>query len=139
MDKTNVIGSAEAKNKGEIYHTDLQTGPFHFVADEPVAYGGAGTGPAPVDYLCMALASCKAITVRMYAARKGWKLEEVAIAVNFVNADAANAKGNIFSCEIKLTGELDDAQRKRMLEIAQVCPIERLLGKENTVVTRMGA
>ena len=137
MDKKNVMGSAVAKNKGVIYHTDLQTGAFHAVADEPVAYGGGATGPSPVDYLCMALASCKAITVRMYAARKGWKLEEVEVKVDFVKADATTASGNTFFCEVKLSGELDDAQRKRMLEIAQVCPIERLLGKENTVVTTM--
>lgn len=139
MDKTNVMGSAVAKNKGVIYHTDLQTGAFHAVADEPVAHGGGATGPSPIDYLCMALASCKAITVRMYAARKGWKLEEVEVKVDFVKADATTASGNTFFCEVKLSGELDDAQRKRMLEIAQVCPIERLLGKENTVVTTMGS
>lgn len=138
MDKTNVIGSAVAFNKGDLYHTDLQTGSFHFIADEPVAYGGGATGPSPVDYLCMALASCKAITVRMYAARKGWKLVEVAVKVDFVKADATTANSNTFSCEVKLTGELDDTQRKRLLAIAQVCPIERLLGKENKVVTTMG-
>lgn len=137
MDKTNVMGSAVALNKGSLFHTDLQTGAFHTVADEPLAYGGGAAGPSPVDYLCMALASCKAITVRMYAARKGWKLEEVAIKVDFVKADATTASGNTFSCEVKLTGELDSAQRKRLLEIAKICPIERLLGKENTVVTKM--
>ncbi|MBB1283147.1 OsmC family protein [Flavisolibacter sp. BT320] len=137
MEKTNVLGSTVAVNKGVLYHTDLQTGPFHFIADEPVAYGGAATGPSPIDFLCMSLASCKAITVRMYAARKGWKLEEVDVKVNFVKADATTASGNTFYCEVKLTGELDAAQRKRMLEIAQVCPVERLLGKENTVMTTM--
>lgn len=83
MEKANLIGSAVAQNKGDLYDTNLQTGPFHFVADEPVAYGGGANGPAPVDYLCMALASCKAITVRMYAARKGWNLDQVEVAVNF--------------------------------------------------------
>ncbi len=138
MDKANVIGSAVAQNRGDLYHTDLQTGPFHFIADEPVAYGGGATGPAPADYLCMALASCKAITIRMYAARKGWSLEQVEVTVNFVKADAATTKVNTFYCELTLTGVLDSVQRKRILEIAQVCPVERLLGKENTVVTTMG-
>jgi putative redox protein len=137
MGKANVIASASAQNKGAIYQTNLVSGSFHLTADEPVAYGGGATGPAPTDYLCMALASCKAITVRMYAARKGWNLEQVDVAVNVVKSSQATSGLPIFYCEVKLTGNLDEAQRKRILEIAGVCPVERLLGKQNEVVTTM--
>lgn len=138
MEKTTIIGSATAKNIGEMYKTDVGTRAFTFIADEPVKYGGSDAGPAPADYLCMALASCKAITIRMYAQRKGWKVASIDVSVNFVKVDPAAASLNTFFCTISLQGELDDKQRKRILEIAKICPIERLVGKKNEVVTVLG-
>ena len=138
MEKTTIIGYATAKNSGDNYRTDVVTGAFKFIVDEPARYGGCDAGPAPADYLCMALASCKAITIRMYAQRKGWNLAHIDVSVNFVKGDTAAAVSNTFFCTISLQGELDDKQRKRILEIAKICPIERLLGKKNEVVTVLG-
>jgi putative redox protein len=135
MVETKIIGSASALNNGEIYKTHVVTGAYDFIVDEPQQYGGGATGPAPADYLCMALASCKVITIRMYVQRKGWKVEQVSVNVNFVKGDQATVGRNTFFCEIKVTGELTIEQQKRILEIVKICPIERLLGKSNEVVT----
>jgi putative redox protein len=124
-----------AKNTGDIYKTNVVAGAFSFIVDEPVAYGGNDAGPAPADYLCMALASCKAITIRMYAQRKGWNVSHIDVSANFVKGDPAAAAMNTFFCTVSLQGDLSDVQRKRILEIARICPIERLLGKNNDVVT----
>jgi putative redox protein len=138
MAETKIIGMATARNTGEIYRTGVATGEFNLIVDEPPSYGGGGSGPAPADYLCTALASCKAITIRMYVQRKGWKVEDIDVKVSFVKGDQAASALNTFLCEVKLTGALNNEQRKRILEIAKVCPVERLLGKPNEVVTVLG-
>lgn len=135
MAKTKRIGSASAQNNGEAYRTSVVTGEFNLTVDEPMEYGGGATGPAPADYLCTALASCKAITIRMYVQRKGWKVDGVTVNVGFIKSDQGAAGMNSFLCEIKLTGALSDAQRQRILQIARICPVERLLGKANEIIT----
>jgi putative redox protein len=129
------IGSATAINKGDVYRTSLFTAAFKLIADEPVEYGGSETGPSPADYLCMALSSCKAITMRMYARRKGWPAESINVVARFVKGEPSAGSTPAFYCEVELTGQLTGEQRKRMLEIAGVCPIERLLEKSCTVIT----
>ena len=135
MDKAKILGSATAENSGEIYRTTVNSGNYDFIVDEPEEYGGGNMGPAPVDYLCMALASCKAITIRMYANRKNWELKNVKVKVTFVKGDHMPSGLNTFFCTVTLTGELNDDQLKRILEISKVCPVDRLLGKPNEVVT----
>ncbi|WP_121356948.1 OsmC family protein [Flavisolibacter nicotianae] len=135
MTKTKTIGSASAQNNGEAYRTSVVTGDFNLTVDEPTEYGGGATGPAPADYLCTALASCKAITIRMYAQRKGWRVDQVAVNVSFMKSNQGAAGVNSFFCEIRLTGALSEAQRQRILQIARICPIERLLDKPNEIVT----
>ena len=84
MDKIKILGSAIAENSGAIYKTSVRSGSDVFIVDEPKEFGGNEEGPAPADYLCMALASCKAITIRMDAKRKGWKLDSVNVKATFV-------------------------------------------------------
>ena len=129
------IGSATAINHGDLYKTDLRSGTFSLLADEPKEYGGSELGPSPGDYLCMALASCKAITMRMYANRKGWQAETINVTARFVKGEQSAGTTNTFYCEVSLTGQLTEEQCKRMMEIADACPVERLLEKTNTVVT----
>lgn len=135
MDKTKILGSALAENTGGVYRTSLRSANDIFIADEPEGFGGKATGPAPVDYLCMALASCKAITVRMYANRKKWNLEKVDVKVSFVKGDQVASGLNTFYCSVNLTGGLSDEQLKRILEISKVCPVDRLLSKPSEVIT----
>ena len=131
------IAEAIATNKGEIYATALKAGSFSLTADEPLNVGGKEVGPTPGEYLCMSLASCKVITLRMYAGRKNWKVDHIEVKVAHVRGEDDPSE-NIFMCELILTGELNDEQRQRMLEISKKCPVDRLLGKASTVVTKLG-
>lgn len=135
MADTTIIASAEAANSGAALTTRVTAGAHVLVADEPAALGGNGEGPAPGDYLCMALASCKAITLRMYAQRKKWAVGAITVQVNLVKGDPAVAGSNTFYCTLHFSGSLDAHQVKRLLEIAKVCPIDRLLRKPSEIVT----
>jgi putative redox protein len=135
MEKEKIVASAEAENKGEAYTTKLFVDNREYMADEPEVFGGNNEGAAPAQYVCMALASCKAITVRMYANRKKWKLHEIRVRVDMVKGDQMPTGLNTFFCSIKLVGELTAEQEKRLLEISKVCPVDRLLSKPSEVVT----
>jgi putative redox protein len=137
MAQETVIASAVAENIGNAYTTSLQSAQHLLIADEPLAKGGGDAGPTPGDLLCMSLASCKAITLRMYAQRKGWETESIKVKVSLAkDADLESGK-NTFFCELTLTGNLTEEQQQRMLHIATICPIDRLLTKESEVVTTM--
>src|SRR5687768_6385832 len=131
------IAQAIASNDGAIYATTLQAGSFTLTADEPLDVGGKELGPTPGDYLCMALASCKVITLRMYAGRKNWKVDSIVVKVRHVKGEDDPSE-NVFLCELQLTGELTAEQRQRMLDISKKCPVDRLLGKASSIVTVVG-
>lgn len=135
MDNLQVISSAEAENSGAQYATFMKTKGFEFIADEPQVSGGKNLGPAPGDYLCMALASCKAITLRMYVQRKGWNLDIIRVKVSLAKGEQDLAVNNTFYSEIFVDGKLDEEQQKRLLHIAKACPIRKLVSKQNEVVT----
>lgn len=93
------------------------------IVDEPLEVGGGNLGPAPGQFLQLSLASCTAITVRMYADRKGWQLDKVVVEV-----DTEKVEGKtIFRREVDLIGNLDADQRQRLLQIANACPIHKVL------------
>ncbi|RYE55432.1 MAG: OsmC family peroxiredoxin [Sphingobacteriales bacterium] len=128
-------GVAEAHNKGELFATVMEANGHMLVADEPREFGGKNTGPSPGDYLCMSLASCKAITLRMYITRKQWKVDSIHINVKLIRGTELASGMNTFYCEITVPGEVSADQQKRLQEIAKVCPISRMLGKQNEVIT----
>ena len=114
------------------------------VADEPAALGGTDAGPTPYDNLLSALGSCTAITVRMYADRKGWPLESVTVRAEHGRIHAKDRgecetkSGRIdrIELELKLEGPLDVGQRERLREIADKCPVKRTLGSEVLIEIR---
>jgi len=132
-----VTATAKATNTGTRYATSLASNEFMLESDEPISVGGANAAPSPGDYLCMSLASCKAITLRMYANRKNWELGNVTVNVNMVKGDLLPSGNTTFFCEVTVTGNLDDQQRKRLIDIANACPISRLLGKPNDIITTL--
>ncbi|MEM8617468.1 MAG: bifunctional alpha/beta hydrolase/OsmC family protein [Pseudomonadota bacterium] len=114
-----------------------------FLADEPVSMGGAGTGPDPYQWVTAGLGACTSMTLRMYAERKGWPLERVQVALRHrKDADPRDGAGaedkvDVFTREISVDGPLDAAQRARLLEIADKCPVHRTLERGSVVQSRL--
>lgn len=125
--------------------TELFANGFPLVADEPVAYGGGDEGPSPYEYLLAALGACTGMTLNMYARSKGLPLEEVVVRLshNRVHADDCRdcvdhgSQIDVFERELELIGDLDEAQRQRLLEIAGHCPVHRTLAKEARIETTL--
>lgn len=122
----------------------VRAGRHVLIADEPRSFGGDDRGPGPYDYLLAGLGACSAMTMRMYAERKGWPLDRVAVRLRHAKihaedcADCETKEGKIdeITREIVINGDLDDGQRKHLLEIADRCPVHRTLTSENKIRTR---
>src|SRR2546423_362987 len=130
-----IIAGAEAINNGEHYATQLTVNQHQLISDELPESGGMDLGPAPGDYICMGLASCTVMTLRMYTERKKWKVGQIKAKVTLVKGSDMPSGKNTFYCEISISGELNEEQHKRMMEIAKACPIHRQLTKTSDVVT----
>lgn len=115
------------------YRVKLQNGRHEFGADEPMDKGGTDTGPAPDEILEASLASCTAITLRMYADRKEWKVTEIDVTVSLERID----NKTIFTRSIKVEGDIDETQRERLLQIAKVCPVSKTLLGEIEINSHM--
>ena len=105
------------------YLVKLQNGRHEFLADEPVEKGGEDAGPGPDELLEASLASCTAVTLRMYADRKKWPVAEIEVTVGLERIE----KKTVFTKSIRINGNIDEAQRQRLREIAELCPVSRTL------------
>ena len=114
----------------------ISAGPARFLADEPVALGGLDLGPTPHDLVCAGLAACTTQTLRLYAKRKSWPLGPVEVRVSH-RRDITMKPVDIFDRTITLGGPLDDEQRQRLLEIAELCPVHKLLTGGATISTAL--
>lgn len=102
------------------------------IIDEPVSNGGGDTGPSPNEYVCVALASCTTATVKMYANRKQWKIDSMQVEVE---KETTPDGKNIFKRTLYIKGALDNDQLARLVQIANVCPVHKILTQANTVET----
>ena len=125
------------------FQQEVIVGPHRLLADEPVAVGGLGSGPGPYDLLLAALGACTAMTVRLYADRKQLPLRQVQVRLSHAKIHAADCaecetkEGMIDRIErvIRFDGDLDTAQRARLIEIADKCPVHRTLESEINIRT----
>jgi putative redox protein len=130
---------------GHVQQTVSVGGRHTMLADEPVDYGGTDTGPSPYDYLLAGLGACTSMTIRLYAARKQWPLDKVDVTLRHAKihatdcADCETKAGKIdrIEREIVFHGPLDDAQKAKLLEIADKCPVHRTLHSEVQIITAL--
>lgn len=120
----------------ELYKTEIKSASNTIIADEPKDLGGKDLGFAPKELLASALGACTAITLRMYANRKGWDLTDAKVEITF-EWDEAKSK-SVINRNIALFGTLDDTQRDRLLKIAKSCPIHKILTNPIEIDTTLG-
>ena len=127
------------------FTTTVLAGKHYLTADEPESVGGNDFGPSPYEYVSSGLGACTAMTLRMYADRKKWDLQKVVVHINHGKDYPSNIdeiekttkKIDVFEREIELYGDLDDAQKQRLLEIADKCPVHRTLHASSEIKTSL--
>lgn len=136
---------------GGIYTQDVLARGHHLYADEPEDLGGADLGPSPFEFVLAGLGSCTTITLRMYAERKKWPVAHIGVDVSYkksgFGADKRrgerasdrpeNMMKSVFIRKITIVGDLDEAQLKRMMAIAEKCPVHKMLEAETEIRTEL--
>lgn len=123
---TAVIGTGK-------YRTEITTDSKTFAADEPGELGGGDTAPAPPEYLLSALASCTAITLRMYADRKKLNVPKITVQVSYAKEEFKS----VFTVEVSYEGKMEADQEKRFLDIAKMCPVHKILNSPIQIETKL--
>lgn len=147
MPPTTAEGMALAISDNQGFRTTLQVGGHELVADEPVAVGGTNTGPSPYGLISAALASCTAMTLHLYAKQKRLPVTGIRVAVTHakvheVDEEACEksdaAKIDQLERTLWIDGDIPDAARQRLLQMAERCPVHRTLQGSVRIVTRAG-
>lgn len=128
----------------EKYKTEIITPTHQLIADEPKPYG-KDLGPNPYEFLLMAVGSCVGMTLRMYADRKGWDLQEVEIeldqerrhAKDCENCESEDGYVHFIQKKLRFKGNLDEQQKARLLEISDRCPVQKTLLNEIKIETSL--
>ena len=128
---------------GGKFQQEILTGPHHLLADEPVKLGGLGSGPGPYDFLLAGLGACTSMTIRLYADFKKLPLENVSVQlshrrIHLSDCESCDTKVSMLDHidrAITLEGPLNDEQRKRLMEMADKCPVHRTLQSKITIST----
>jgi putative redox protein len=118
------------RREGFVHDVEIEDGAHTLIVDEPEVAGGSDAGPAPTRLLAAGLASCIAITMEMYAQRKGWEIGAVEVEVNVSYEKFAPSS---FAATIRLPADLSDEQRERLLAIARKCPVHKVVAAETPV------
>ncbi len=136
-----MIRARVTENGESPYAVTINVSGYTLKGDEPSSAGGGDTGPAPYDYLAASLGICTLMTVRMYAERKNWPLEEVEVEVDFHKEESPDSPRliDMFEKKVILHGpDLTPDQRKRILEISAKSPIHRTLENAPVIKTIEG-
>jgi uncharacterized OsmC-like protein len=145
MDETLEAGVVLVRGSAAGFAQEIRAGRHRLLADEPVAEGGADTGPGPYDILLAALGACTSMTIALYARRKRWSLDKVVVrlrhsrmhAQDCADCETKDAMLDLIECEISLSGELLQDQRNKLKDIAERCPVHRTLTSEIKIRTRL--
>jgi uncharacterized OsmC-like protein/esterase/lipase len=129
------------------YVTEIKAGGHGLIADEPLSAGGTDQGPNPYDLLISGLGSCTSMTLRMYADRKGWDLQEVRVhlqhdkihSIDCNNCENTSGKIDQIERKIELIGNLSSEEKQRLLEIADRCPVHKTLNSKVKIKTSLKA
>jgi putative redox protein len=116
---------------GGPFAQDVEVAGHHLRADEEVEKGGEDTGAAPHELLLAALGTCTAMTLKVYAERKGWPVRDVQVRLNGATADGRF----VITRHVTIDGDLDVDQRQRMIEIADKCPVHKSLSNPIAIQT----
>jgi putative redox protein len=118
-----LIESAQAQISTLQFQTIVTSANHTIITDEPISMEGGDTGMNPYSLLLASLASCTAITLRMYLTRKMWIVEQITVSTKLYKAE----NGTLIERQISFTGELTIAQKNRLIQIANACPIHKIL------------
>jgi putative redox protein len=128
-----VVARRKANGAGEAlgFAHDVEIEGGHTVlVDEPIDSGGGDTGPSPTRLLAASLAGCIAITMEMYAERKGWEIGAVEVDVDVEYEGFAPSS---FSVSLRLPEDLSEEQRRRLVAVARKCPVHKAISHETAV------
>jgi putative redox protein len=125
-----MVKATARRRQGFTHDVEIQGG-HRFVIDEPEVAGGGNEGPSPTRTIAAALAACTAITIEMYAARKGWDVGDLQVEVDMEYGDSSVPRS--FDVTIQVPTDLSEEQAERLRVIAGKCPVHRLLSNERDV------
>ena len=111
----------------------IEMGPHRVLADAAVESGGEASGPAPHDLLAAALAACTALTVTMYAKRKGWALDDIAVSIKH----GQEGEAYVLHRTIRFIGALSAEETERLTDIANKCPVHKTLTGQMQILTEV--
>ena len=138
-------GQVVVRGDASGFAQQIVAGRHRLVTDEPLTAGGTDSGPTPYDLLLAALGSCTSMTVAFYARRKEWPLESVTVrlrhsrihAEDCANCETKEGRLDQIDVVIEVVGDLTEEQRRRLIEIAEKCPVHRTLQSEIVIRTRI--
>lgn len=121
---------------GHPYQVSIDARDHRWLADEPEEAGGGDTGPQPGELLLSSLGACTAVTVKMYANRKKWPLDNVEVELRFNSEAKPDPLTTVIDMEVHFTGNLSEEQLARLLQIAHSCPVHKILSNPIIVNTK---
>ncbi len=139
-------GEVLVTEKNQNFTRGVFSDSHYWLADEPTKVGGDNLGPDPYEHLLAALGACTSMTVRMYANRKQWPLQDIKVTLNHSRQHGADCQQcdeehtqiDVLHRVVELVGDLDETQRARLLEIADKCPVHKTLSGKIVITTEAG-
>ena len=126
-----------AENGQGRYQQQVQAGEHIMLADEPESMGGSDAGPAPFDFVMAGLGACTSMTLRMYAERKNLALTRVSVSLSHDKTEVDGIKHDRITRQITIEGKLSEAERQRLLEIAEKCPVHQALSQSLVIESQL--